>query len=148
MSGLKLRLQILYMNINFLSFVLVIVVLFQSCSSSISEETEKNTNDSLSTSNLSSNLSNSKLIGEWILDSIDNNKTMENMNIIFKTDNTFSIVSSAGTVPGTFTLSDDNKKISLKSDKSDDTWNVLNLTDSTLTVFDNSANQAEYKFKK
>jgi hypothetical protein len=136
------------MNINFLSFVLVIVVLFQSCSSSISEETEKNTNDSLSTSNLSSNLSNSKLIGEWILDSIDNNKTMENMNIIFKTDNTFSIVSSAGTVPGTFTLSDDNKKISLKSDKSDDTWNVLNLTDSTLTVFDNSANQAEYKFKK
>jgi hypothetical protein len=148
MSGLKLRLQILYMNINFLSFVLVIVVLFQSCSSSISEETEKNTNDSLSTSNLSSNLSNSKLIGEWILDSIDNNKTMENMNIIFKTDNTFSIVSSAGTVPGTFTLSDDNKKISLKSDKSDDTWNVLNLTDSTLTVFDNSVNQAEYKFKK
>jgi hypothetical protein len=135
------------MNVKFLSFVIVIVLL-QSCGSSLSENSDKNIADSTLTSNTSSNTSNSKLEGEWVLDSIDNNKTLDNMNITFKSDNTFNIVSSAGTVPGTFTLSEDNKKIQLKSDKSDDTWNVLSLTDSTLVVFDNSTNQAEYKFKK
>jgi hypothetical protein len=135
------------MNVKFLSFVFV-VVLLQSCGSSLSENSDKNTADSTSSSNTSNNTSNSKLEGEWVLDSIDNNKTLDNMNITFKSDNTFSIVSSAGTVPGTFTLSEDYKKIQLKSDKSDDTWNVLSLTDSTLVVFDNSTNQAEYKFKK
>jgi hypothetical protein len=135
------------MNVKFLSF-LIVIVLLQSCGSSLSENSDKNIADSTLTSNTSNNTSNSKLEGEWVLDSIDNNKTLDNMNITFKSDNTFNIVSSAGTVPGTFTLSEDNKKIQLKSDKSDDTWNVLSLTDSTLVVFDNSTNQAEYKFKK
>ena len=135
------------MNVKFLSF-LIVIVLLQSCGSSLSENSDKNIADSTLTSNTSNNTSNSKLEGEWVLDSIDNNKTLDNMNITFKSDNTFSIVSSAGTVPGTFTLSEDYKKIQLKSDKSDDTWNVLSLTDSTLVVFDNSTNQAEYKFKK
>lgn len=135
------------MNVKFLSF-LIVIVLLQSCGSSLSENSDKNIADSTLTSNTSNNTSNSKLEGEWVLDSIDNNKTLDNMNITFKSDNTFNIVSSAGTVPGTFTLSEDNKKIQLISDKSDDTWNVLSLTDSTLVVFDNSTNQAEYKFKK
>ena len=135
------------MNVKFLSF-LIVIVLLQSCGSSLSENSDKNIADSTLASNTSNNTSNSKLEGEWVLDSIDNNKTLDNMNITFKSDNTFNIVSSAGTVPGTFTLSEDNKKIQLKSDKSDDTWNVLSLTDSTLVVFDNSTNQAEYKFKK
>ena len=135
------------MNIKLFSFVFSIVLL-QSCSSSVSENSDTSTSDSTSINSTSNKNSNPKLEGEWVLDSIDNNKTMENMNITFKNDNTFSIVSSSGTVPGTFTLSDDNKKIQLKSDKSEDVWNVLSLTDSTLVVFDNSTNQAEYKFKK
>jgi hypothetical protein len=134
--------------VSYIFFLSIILFAYSCGNTSTTKEGEKTETKSDSTdNNADSDKTLAKLESEWRLDSINNEKTPIELNLIFNPDGKFSKVTAGGTVKGSY--SREGRKIVLKSEESEDNWDILVLTDSVLVVFDNhEKNKAEYKFKK
>jgi hypothetical protein len=132
------------------SFLIFVLVFFIACNGEAeSDKTNTVSEKQDSIIEVSKEVLNGNLESEWVLEAINGKATDISLNIIFNINGEFSQKMSSSTVNGTFKKSKDGKIVSLKSEKGDDKWEILELTDSSLTVLDlHPENKAEFKFKK
>ena len=136
-------------RIQFFVFTVSFLLLL-SCNNEVAKQDKDDAEKKDSITKVESVPANKGLVAEWVLESIDNAKSPVELNFTFSENGEFNQVSSEGTVKGTYKLTDDAKQIELKSEKSNDTWNIVELNDTVLVVSAIGANKVEnlYKFKK
>jgi len=124
--------------------------LFFSCSSEPKKSEEEKVEKQDSSSKAEVVKTDKSLVGEWVLDRIDSKVTDIALNFIFKENGEFTSIGNSETVNGAFTLSEDGKKITLKSKKGEDLWSIVEQTDSILdiSVTDKEGKITQYTFKK
>lgn len=125
-------------------------LLLLSCNNEVAKQDNEGSEKKDSIVKVESVHPNKGLVAEWSLESIDNAKSPVELNFTFSENGEFNQVSAEGTVKGTYKLTEDAKQIELKSEKSNDTWNIVELNDSILVVSAIGANKVEnlYKFRK
>jgi hypothetical protein len=125
-------------------------LLLLSCNNEVAKQDKEDAEKKDSITKVESVPANKGLVAEWVLESIDNAKSPVELNFTFSENGEFNQVSAEGTIKGTYKLTEDAKQIELKSEKSNDTWNIVELNDTVLVVSAIGANKAEnlYKFKK
>ena len=136
-------------RIQFFVFTVSFLLLL-SCNNEVAKQDKEDAEKKDSITKVESVPANKGLVAEWVLESIDNAKSPVELNFTFSENGEFNQVSAEGTVKGTYKLTEDAKQIELKSEKSNDTWNIVELNDSVLVVSAIGANKVEnlYKFKK
>ena len=136
-------------RIQFFVFTVSFFLLL-SCNNEVAKQDKEDAEKKDSITKVESVPANKGLVAEWVLESIDNAKSPVELNFTFSENGEFNQVSAEGTVKGTYKLTEDAKQIELKSEKSNDTWNIVELNDSVLVVSAIGANKVEnlYKFKK
>ena len=124
--------------------------LFFSCSSEPKKSEEEKVEKQDSSSKAEVVKTDKSLVGEWVLDKVNNATSTESLNLIFTENGDFSTISSVGSEKGKYSLSEDLKKINFKYEKNDDVWTIVELTDSVLTVSAIGKEKKEnlYRFKK
>ena len=125
-------------------------LLLLSCNNEVAKQDKEDAEKKDSITKVESVPANKGLVAEGVLESIDNAKSPVELNFTFSENGEFNQVSAEGTIKGTYKLTEDAKQIELKSDKSNDTWNIVELNDTVLVVSAIGANKVEnlYKFKK
>jgi len=125
-------------------------LLLLSCNNEVAKQDKEDAEKKDSITKVESVPANKGLVAEWVLESIDNAKSPVELNFTFSESGEFNQVSAEGTIKGTYKLTEDAKQIELKSEKSNDTWNIVELNDTVLVVSAIGANKVEnlYKFKK
>jgi hypothetical protein len=125
-------------------------LLLLSCNNEVAKQDKEDAEKKDSITKVESVPANKGLVAEWVLESIDNAKSPVELNFTFSENGEFNQVSAEGTIKGTYKLTEDAKQIELKSEKSNDTWNIVELNDTVLVVSAIGANKVEnlYKFKK
>jgi hypothetical protein len=106
-----------------------------------------------STSNVETVKVDKSLVAEWRLEMVDNKKDQSGLILNLTESGDFSMKQSDGAgIKGTYSKSEDGKKILLKSEKGEDTWTIVELTDSTLDLLEvrkeGNKETINYKFKK
>ena len=136
-------------RIQFFVFTVSFLLLL-SCNNEVAKQDKEDAEKKDSITKVESVPANKGLVAEWVLESIDNAKSPVELNFTFSENGEFNQVSAEGTVKGTYKLTEDAKQIVLKSEKSNDTWNIVELNDTVLVVSAIGANKVEnlYKFKK
>ena len=136
-------------RIQFFVFTVSFLLLL-SCNNEVAKQDKEDAEKKDSITKVESVPANKGLVAEWVLESIDNAKSPVELNFTFSENGEFNQVSAEGTVKGTYKLTEDAKQIELKSEKSNDTWNIVELNDTILVVSAIGANKVEnlYKFKK
>ena len=136
-------------RIQFFVFTVSFLLLL-SCNNEVAKQDKEDAEKKDSITKVESVPANKGLVAEWVLESIDNAKSPVELNFTFSENGEFNQVSAEGTVKGTYKLTEDAKQIELKSEKSNDTWNIVELNDTVLVVSAIGANKVEnlYKFKK
>jgi hypothetical protein len=136
-------------RIQFFVFTVSFLLLL-SCNNEVAKQDKDDAEKKDSITKVESVPANKGLVAEWVLESIDNAKSPVELNFTFSENGEFNQVSAEGTVKGTYKLTEDAKQIELKSEKSNDTWNIVELNDTVLVVSAIGANKVEnlYKFKK
>jgi hypothetical protein len=134
---------------QFFVFTVSFLLLF-SCNNEVAKQDKEDAEKKDSITKVESVPANKGLVAEWVLESIDNAKSPVELNFTFSENGEFNQVSAEGTIKGTYKLTEDAKQIELKSEKSNDTWNIVELNDTVLVVSAIGANKVEnlYKFKK
>jgi hypothetical protein len=121
--------------------------LFSACSNKPKVSEDKKGEKSDSIANIETVKADKSLVAEWSLTKINNVKPEISLSIVFSEKGDFSMVQNTGTVNGTYKNAEDGKKIVLKSSNNkEDTWDVVELTDSILEISDKDKNL--WKFKK
>jgi hypothetical protein len=125
-------------------------LLLLSCNNEVAKQDKEDAEKKDSITKVESVPANKGLVAEWVLESIDNAKSPVELNFTFSENGEFNQVSAEGTIKGTYKLTEDAKQIELKSEKSNDTWNIVELNDTVLVVSAIGDNKVEnlYKFKK
>jgi hypothetical protein len=121
--------------------------LFSACNNKpkVSEDEKGEKSDSIA--NIETVKADKSLVAEWSLTKINNVKPEISLSIVFSEKGDFSMVQNTGTTNGTYKNAEDGKKIVLKSSNNkEDTWDVVELTDSILEISDIDKNL--WKFKK
>ena len=136
-------------RIQFFVFTVSFLLLL-SCNNEVAKQDKEDAEKKDSITKVESVPANKGLVAEWVLESIDNAKSPVELNFTFSENGEFNQISAEGTIKGTYKLNADAKQIELKSEKSNDTWNIVELNDSVLVVSAIGANKVEnlYKFTK
>ena len=136
-------------RIQFFVFTVSFLLLL-SCNNEVAKQDKEDAEKKDSITKVESVPAHKGLVAEWVLESIDNAKSPVELNFTFSENGEFNQVSAEGTIKGTYKLTEDAKQIELKSEKSNDTWNIVELNDTVLVVSAIGANKVEnlYKFKK
>jgi hypothetical protein len=126
--------------------------MFTACNNEPKASEDKKEEKTDTTSKVETVKADKSLIAEWRLEMVNNKKPEIGLNLDLKENGDFSMKQSDGAgIKGTYTNSEDGKKIFLKSEKGEDTWTIVELTDSILVLSeirkeDNKENL--YRFKK
>ncbi len=126
--------------------------MFTACNNEPKASEDKKEEKSDTTSKVESAKADKSLVAEWRLEMVNNKKPEIGLNLDLKENGDFSMKQSDGAgIKGTYKNSEDGKKILLNSEKGEDTWTIVELTDSILVLSeirkeDNKENL--YRFKK
>lgn len=126
--------------------------MFTACNNEPKASEDKKEEKSDTTSKVETARADMSLVAEWRLEMVNNKKPEIGLNLDLKENGDFSMKQSDGAgIKGTYKNSEDGKKILLNSEKGEDTWTIVELTDSILVLSeirkeDNKENL--YSFKK
>ena len=126
--------------------------MFTACNNDPKVSEDKKEEKTDTTSKVEITKADKSLVAEWRLEMVNNVKDQSGLILNLTESGDFSMRQSDGSgIKGTYKNSEDGKKILLNSEKGEDTWTIVELTDSILVLSeirkeDNKENL--YIFKK
>ena len=126
--------------------------MFTACNNEPKASEDKKEEKTDTTSKVETVKADKSLVAEWRLEMVNNVKDQSGLILNLTESGDFSMKQSDGAgIKGTYTNSEDGKKILLQSEKGSDTWTIVELTDSILVLSEirkEDKKENLYRFKK